>query len=130
MCNMYTSHRSMDDEPEQPLHQAEVLELTPRERATARKQTRTATASAQESLFLTLSASFSASLFSCDEAVVTQPYSIHNNTIAALKFHFYVSVGCLECRGVLCYGDIGRYVDVRYEAEGVDNKCRWCFYDG
>ena len=41
--------RTMDDEPEQPLHQAEEPERTSRERATAQKQKQRATASSQES---------------------------------------------------------------------------------
>ena len=41
--------RTMDDEPEQPLRQAEEPELTALERVTAQKQKRRATASSQES---------------------------------------------------------------------------------
>ena len=72
MRKVYALCRSMcalDDEPQQPLYQAEELELTPHMCATARKQKRRATASSQESLFLTPSASPSISLLSCDEAV-------------------------------------------------------------
>ena len=73
MHNVYASCRSMctlDNEPEQPLHQAEEPELTPRERATVRKKKRRATVSSLESLFLTLSASFSVSLHSCTERLL------------------------------------------------------------